>query len=107
MKYLRSITILSMLSLCSCTMIYDVTKIPRTPDNLKGLRECQHTAATAVGYSQQGFWNLKKQCYRTLDNITTERVADYPLSMPGCQLFDDWGRADWREFYFLCEPKQP
>ena len=105
MKCLRSGAILCMsLWLCSCTMYYDVTKIPRTPENLKAARECQHTAATAVGYSQEGFWKLKKQCYSTLDGITTERVPEYPHSIQGCQLFDDWGLADWREFYFLCKP---
>ncbi len=102
---LRMVAILGMVFLLGgCTMYYDVTKIPRTPDNLKAARECQHTAATAVGYSQQGFWKLKRQCYYTLEGIITERVPEYPHSIQGCQLFDDWGQADWREFYFLCKP---
>jgi hypothetical protein len=105
MNYFRSILILCIVFLlCSCTMIYDVTKIPRTPDNLKAARECQHTAATAVGYSQEGYWELKESCYKTLDNTTRERVSEYPHSIQGCELFDDWGEADWRYFYFLCKP---
>lgn len=82
MNYFRSILILCIVFLlCSCTMIYDVTKIPRTPDNLKAARECQHTAATAVGYSQEGYWKLKESCYKTLDNTTRERVSEYPHSI--------------------------
>jgi len=105
MNHLRSFLILVLFfSLCNCAMYYDVTKIPRTPDNLKALRECQNTAATAVGYDQRGFWRLKESCYKTLEGTTTERVPEYPHSIKGCDLFDDWGQADWRNFYFLCKP---
>jgi|GEM_PF-928869 len=105
MNYLKSILSLGMIFLlCSCTSIYDVTKIPRTPDNVKAVRECQRTAATAVGYSQEGFWKLKEGCYRTLDNTIFQRVPEYPNSIPGCQLIDDWGEGNWKNFYFLCEP---
>ncbi len=58
--------ILSFIFLCSCgPRIYNrsIIKVPRTEENLKIIRECQSSIATALPYNADG---VKYRCYSTL-----------------------------------------
>lgn len=108
MNYLRSVLILCMVFLlCSCISSYSVTKIPRSSDNLKAARECQHTVAAAIGYNQDGYNKLKMDCYKTLEDTDVVIFPDRPHSITGCQLFDEvsiGGASGLYYLYFLCKP---
>jgi len=111
MNHLRSILIVSIgLFLCGCSVnrIYDVTEIPRTPENLKAIRECQRTLAVATGYTQEGYKRLKSNCYKTLDDTSAKRVIDEYPSVPGCELIDSTSEFDGintvtSDLFLLCK----
>lgn len=108
MNYVRSLLIMSMvLIVCSCSTTYRVTKIPRTEENVKAARGCQHTVAVATGYDQNGYNKLKINCYKTLDNTTFEVLPEDPGEIAGCQQFDDitiGGGSGIFYLYYLCKP---
>lgn len=109
----NAMAILFFFLLTGCMHVEYVVKIPRTPENLQGYRECQRTVATATGYDAEGYRDLMRRCLATLSGVQmsgelSDEVAikkAQPKASEGCQQIEflPYGYNEIIYRYFLCE----
>jgi len=89
-------------SFTSCTT-YKIIKFNKTPENAAAFRDCQRTFATAVGYDDSNFDNLKIRCLSTLNITTYYYQTDSPQdNIDGCEKIESAWIANRKAIYYMC-----